>query len=93
MKKYGVECTFQTQQCIDKMTYARRSIAWKRIIADISNYIPMFTEDEFMHNYTNSTYWKWKCAKCGNVFESRHDDGHHAVCRVCYPIKTSNYSV
>lgn len=86
-EKYGVDNWFKTEVARKLNRQKQKEITWKRILSD-KLYSPMFTYDEFLEKNTNSI-WKWKCNKCGNIFEALYDNGTHHRCYKCYP-NTSN---
>ena len=84
---YGVTCSLNIPEVRSKSIRRKKEMAWNRIQSDIENYIPLFTKEEFLANKDHNHQWNWKCGRCGNVFSSRWADGHHTVCRNCYPRK------
>ena len=46
---------------------------------------PLFTFEEYSSRADDSQFFKFKCRKCGNTFESPHHDGYHRKCPICYP--------
>ena len=87
-ERYGVRSVLQRPDIRDAARLKKKQSSWYKIRADIANYSPLFTFDEFVSNTDSNFYWKWKCQRCGNIFQSRYDDGHHTVCRKCHPFKS-----
>ena len=87
LEKYGVENWFETETSRNLHKTKCKELVWKRILSD-KMYSPAFTYDEFLNKNTNSI-WKWKCNKCGNIFEALYDNGKHHRCYKCWP-NTSN---
>lgn len=45
---------------------------------------PMFTVNEYLARTDEKQFLKFKCKKCGNVFEAWHHDGVHSHCPKCF---------
>ena len=96
VKKYGVDNPRKSSQILNKSkeSYKKRFI--KILIEKMKNYaIPMFDENEY-DNIRKK--YKWKCVKCGSVFEQNiHKNQingkiqHIPRCLNCYP-HLSGYS-
>ena len=85
--RYGVNSSLNIPSVMERRIVLQKEKSWNRFQKDIENYIPLFSKEEFIMNREQDHLWIWKCARCGNVFSSRWADGHHAVCRNCYPRK------
>lgn len=88
LDNFDVKSSLQLPHVQEAMILRKKETVWNRIISD-TNYIPMFSKEEFIQNRDKNRKWQWKCCKCNSIFESRYDDGHHTICRTCYPIKLS----
>lgn len=85
IKHYGESNgTFGISELREKAWITRKKNIYKRIIEKYKGKIePAFTVEEY--NGVGKRY-KWKCLKCGNVFESVYDDGYiKSRCFNCYP--------
>lgn len=91
LKKYGVDCYLKTDTVRQIQKQKLKEQTWQRIISD-KNYSPMFSYQDFLNNKTECI-WKWKCNKCGNVFEALYDNGQHHRCYKCYPNTTCGTSL
>ena len=99
LEKYGVECAFQSKTVKEKicetkmkkynvphhMLYHR----WKTIQEWKDFVVPMFDIYEL---YKDKQHLKWKCVKCGNIFEQNiYSTGFNKKydrlprCKKCYP--------
>ena len=84
LEKYGVEHYTNIPKQINS-TFEK---SFKKFL-NFENVEPLFSLEE----YTGINYkklYKWKCKKCGNIFED-HMHSHMPRCQICYP-KTNNYS-
>ena len=84
LEKYGVEHYTNIPKQINS-TFEK---SFKKFL-NFENVEPLFSLEE----YTGINYkklYKWKCKKCGNIFED-HMHSHMPRCKICYP-KTNNYS-
>lgn len=65
--------------------------------------VPLFSVQEFIEKYRPKqkliySKFKWKCKKCGGIFEdkfnlnffNRHNHVAHARCRTCYPLSKNS---
>lgn len=86
LEKYGVESVLQLDSCKNRSIEVLHEKSWKNLIKN-TEYIPLFTKDEYYKNNSKSTIWKWKHATCETEFESRYNqlirDG--IACPKCYP--------
>ena len=88
-KKYGSDNFFSSNKCL-KLKLSR---AWKRIQKWKNHIIPLFTFQEY-EGY-NKIY-KWKCVKCGNIFEQKiyttglGESRTIPRCQICYPNHASS---
>jgi len=92
LKKYGKntplevdEIRMQTTNSFVKNFYDRMVAKWKDYV------IPLFTQDEYL-GFRNHKAYKWKCVKCGNIFEQKLYvtdfsliDRYVPRCLKCYP--------
>lgn len=82
-KKYGNETYSGSRANLDK--------TYKFLVDKYKEYVsPEFTEDEYI-GWTGDNYgkkYKWRCVKCGNIFESHiHSTFLNAPrCLKCFPI-------
>ena len=90
LKTYGVEFAMHTQKSFAKANSTRWSKIYDSLLEDNDDVQPLFTKDYFcLHG---NEVLKWKCRKCGNVFEAKYKD--HATqnmkkaarCLKCYPL-------
>jgi hypothetical protein len=84
MKKYGVGSALQIDLVREAGAAAIKEKSWYFILTE-KDYKPEFTKDEYIANRDPFKKWKWRCLKCGDVFESEYDDGHHHRCYKCQP--------
>lgn len=75
LEKYGVETPAQIDSVKAASVRAIKLKSWKHILADKSNYVPMFSEEEYVSSNGCHKKWKWQCTRCGNVFEAEYDNG------------------
>ena len=96
MERYGVPTQFHLDSVNDKAVEARKNKAYSNILKMHDYVIPLFSRKEFDGVYKP---YKWKCVKCGNVFEQKIHASHHIKglnscprCLNCYPLHegTSN---
>ena len=50
---------------------------------------PLFSFEDFFKRSDDKQLFKFRCKKCGNIFESRHVNGKHKLCEKCFPINHS----
>jgi hypothetical protein len=95
LKKYGKntplevdEIRIQTTNSFIKNFYDKMVVKWKDYV------IPLFTQDEYL-GFSNHKTYKWKCVKCGNIFEQKLYvtdflliDRYVPRCLKCYPYLT-----
>lgn len=83
---------------IEKNLITRKSNFYNILCSD-KNIIPLFTKEEYINGDKNTTF-KWKCLKCGNVFESKFNynfkclvnKDYHVRCCNCFPYKEFSVS-
>ena len=46
---------------------------------------PLFSFDDYLKRVDDNEKLKFKCLKCGKEFFTRHHDGIHKHCPICYP--------
>lgn len=85
----GVRYGILTKTCIDSARISKRKSSFENFIKNCKYDEPMFTLDEYL-KCDKHDILKFKCKKCGNIFESHHYDGHHNRCPICYPVNISN---
>lgn len=82
LKKYGSISPL----CNKDIKTNIRQIRYKNLYAKLINLkdsvIPLFTEDEYQGR--NHIY-KWKCVKCGTIFDQRYNFYLKEQCPKCYP--------
>ena len=91
LERYGVNCALLTENAQSLQKKRCKELTWQRILTD-KEYAPAFTYEEFISNPTENV-WKWKCNRCGNVFEALYHDGGHHRCYTCYPNTTCGTSL
>lgn len=89
LKKYGVSTFFKTEECLRRSAIATARKSYRNFIENNDFDIPMFSEDDYANRIDEHAMLKFKCKKCGNIFEAWHHDGHHRHCPKCYPHKIS----
>ena len=89
--RYGVP-NFMSSEEGKKLTslwHAKQT--WRRVNDQSLDAVPLFTFDD-VANKTPLTVFKWKCKRCGSVFESPIDfararcGGKLARCLKCFPV-------
>lgn len=89
LKKYGVDSYIKTEK--SKRKHYRKS--YKTILSWHDYIEPLFTFDEY-HGWKHNEVYKWRCVKCGNVFEdymhvSLDDHGRMPRCLKCFPLMSN----
>lgn len=84
-KRYGVTSTLRLkhvrQSCMQKI----KEQSWDNYISKDTEYVPLFTREEYISNTDPEHEWRWKHISCGTEFKSVYDDGHHHRCYKCWP--------
>jgi rubrerythrin len=83
--KYGVNNTFCLPQVRKASFNALMKKSYEEHILKCKFDEPLFTFDEYLNRINDGQIFKFKCRKCGTVFESSHHDGYHKKCPICYP--------
>lgn len=87
IKRYGVEYSLMSKQVREKIRNTRYDKFYDYLYekADEWNLKLLFSRDEYegIQNYDKK--YKWKCLKCGNVFED-HLCSHIPRCLKCHPL-------
>ena len=85
LNHYGVESFFYSDE-FKTRNFNKRNEKWKQYV------VPLFKPTEFEGNAVKKIY-KWKCIKCGNIFEQRiyntnfcKLDERMPRCLHCYPL-------
>jgi len=82
--KYGVRTT-----CSEHTENLQRNAGFRTQIDQVfarieyAGLTPLFTKDEYK-GVVGYTY-KFKCNKCGHIFEGSLDCGESPICRICHP--------
>lgn len=84
----GVKYGILTKECIDSIRKSKRKSSFENFIRNNEYDEPLFTLEEYLSN-DRLDFLKFKCKKCGNIFESQHYDGFHDRCPICYPVTAS----
>lgn len=94
IEKYGVDSPMKIeelkQSVIRKSHVSNLKNSYRNCILGNSYSDPMFSEDYFIQNYTRDHVFKFRCKKCGLVFESTHFGSEHDRCPKCYPKNSSH---
>lgn len=80
--KYNVSYYTQTQS----FTRTRLKKVFNQHILNNGYDEPCFSFNEFVQCNHHLQLMSFKCKKCGNIFQSKHINGHHSRCPICYPI-------
>ena len=64
----------------------RLRLLFKRCIEENEYDIPLFTFEEFIASNHGTTLLRFKCKKCGRIFQSSHVNGQHSRCKTCFPV-------
>ncbi|MBR4316816.1 MAG: hypothetical protein IKP65_07650 [Alphaproteobacteria bacterium] len=91
LNKYGVENAMQYQEIKDKVNKTSLHRNFQKMKEKFKDYVePLFDENEY--DGVNDVVYKWKCVKCGNVFEQHihktqmnGDFCYIPRCLKCYP--------
>jgi hypothetical protein len=93
IEKFGVDHPMKNinvKTCVlTKKHISTLSNVWDRIILTDPYSSPNFTKDFFIENYNRNFEFEFICKKCGNIFTSKHYDGVHSRCKICYPNTSS----
>ena len=93
--RYGVDNVLQCKEIAKKLSHTRRVQERTRIYNEVilkDEYVqPLFTLDEFINLDESAQKLKWKCKKCGNVFEQNIAEHQFKVdaivrCLKCFPL-------
>lgn len=85
IRKYGITNTFNLPQVRKASRDAILKKSYEDHILNCEFDEPLFTFEEYSSRVNDSHFFKFKCRKCGNTFESPHHDGYHRKCPICYP--------
>ena len=83
--KYRVDNTFCLPQVRKASFNALMKKSYEEHILKCKFDEPLFTFDEYLNRINDGQIFKFKCRKCGTIFESSHHDGYHKKCPICYP--------
>jgi G:T-mismatch repair DNA endonuclease (very short patch repair protein)/endogenous inhibitor of DNA gyrase (YacG/DUF329 family) len=93
LEKYGVDCQFKRKEIIE----INLKKSWERILSWQDYVVPLFSFEDYS-GYSKNQKYKWKCAKCGHIFEqniyhTRIFDLSAFIprCTICYPHNTVSY--
>ena len=85
IEKYGVEHPMFNEQIKLKVSKSILNVTYSNLCKKLKDYvIPLFTKNEYEGVKGYDKKYKWKCVKCGNVFED-HIYSHIPRCLKCYP--------
>ena len=63
----------------------KETIGFEQVINRVKDVVtPQFTREEYSGCFRKNSY-KWKCEKCGNIFEDHVDYGRTPRCQQCFP--------
>ena len=91
LERYGYKNPNQCKEIRERLNKFRHNKSYDNLILSFVKYgiTPLFPKEEY--NGYNKIY-KWKCNKCGNIFESKiYTTGHNEECQLlphcwkCYP--------
>jgi len=87
-EKYGCELAIQSDEVKQKAKFNFLKKSFEKIKSKLVDVVvPLFE----LNDYSGvSEKYKWKCVKCGNVFEDHLDNGRIPRCLRCYPIIKPN---
>jgi hypothetical protein len=92
-EKYGVDHPMKIEKLkehiLKKKYITLMSNIWDRIILSDQYSTPNFSKEFFIENYDRDFEFEFTCRKCGNTFKSKHYDGVHSRCKICYPNTSS----
>ena len=84
LKRYGCEHASQNKEIKEKTLISHKNYIYNSFKKFQDRIIPMFTIEEFTGCGYDKDY-KWKCVKCGKVFQCNYADGRIPRCYTCYP--------
>ncbi len=93
IERYGVDNPALNSELHDKAVRNRLNSSYDRFVERWKDYVvPMFSKEEYagFAGRSHGTVYKWKCVKCGNMFEQHiHETGNVFLymprCWRCYP--------
>ena len=90
-EKYGVDNIYQNKDILIKAKLSKNETTYNKIKQHYQGIIePAFNVLEY--NGVRK-YYKWKCVKCGNIFEAAYNNGMVCSrCFNCYPRKINSTS-
>lgn len=91
LERYGVTCAIHNKEIFKKVKKNKFTNYYNKIVLNNEYVEPMFTSEEYCDDIRKE--FKWKCKKCGDIFESIRDFNWYSVgrCLKCYPM-VSGYS-
>jgi len=84
LRKYGYEHASQNKEIKEKILKSHKIYIYNSFKKFQDRIIPMFSIEEFTGCGYDKDY-KWKCVKCGKVFQCNYADGRVPRCYVCNP--------
>ena len=90
LEHFGVESALKLKSNRDKRHKLQLINSYKNYICKNTYDVPMFSLDEYVLRENEHEFLKFKCRKCGNIFETWHHDGYHSRCPICYPNSISS---
>ena len=83
IEKFGVANPSMAPELHQKKMRSLFARYYKQITTRLKGYVePLFSVEDYIGN---DKYYKWRCLKCGTVFEDKVDDGRIPRCPVCFP--------
>lgn len=83
LERYGVKSQMDRQDIKEKINIATKRRAYDNLFNNEYD-SPAFTFDEFCNRKNDKELLKFKCKKCGNIYDAKHYDGFHIKCPKCY---------
>lgn len=71
----------------NEFKFKRAKMSYENIILKDEYDSPMFSLEDYAARKSNKELLRFKCKKCGQIFETIHRNGHHLHCPSCYPTK------
>lgn len=83
MERYGVSYYLEKRD-IPRARFARE-MAYDEMMKNNLD-TPLFSKDDFVKTGCANVKLKFRCKKCGNIFEAFHRNGFHRTCEKCFPV-------
>ena len=85
LERYGVDNIFKHDSVKGKGGFEKIKMSYEKIILASKFERPLFSFDDYLKRVDDNEKLKFKCLKCGKEFSTRHHDGTHKHCPICYP--------